>query len=155
VSSTKPQAVYFNNRAAAYMALKKYKLALADCQRADSMESESSPPSTKTLLRIARCQLALGSLEDASKTLLKILDLDPGNALAVQEQFKVEKLGLHLFYFQSAKAKKEWGVAQVALDKCLQCIGGEGDDNPLEWRIWQVEMELIKCDLDSANVFAK
>jgi DnaJ homolog subfamily C member 7 len=147
------EPAYFTNRAAAYMALKKYKPALADCQQAASMQSSS--PSAKTLMRLARCQLALGSSAAALSTLRTVLDVEPGNASAVQLRTKISELESHLLRFQNARAKKEWSMAHFALTKCLQSIEGEGADIPIEWRIWRIELELARCNLDSAIACAK
>jgi DnaJ family protein C protein 7 len=151
LTSTEP--AYFTNRAAAYMALKKFKPALADCQQAASLQSSS--PSTKTLIRLARCQLALASSVAALSTLRTVLELEPRNASAIQLQSKISELNSHISYYQTAKAKKDWGMARLALDKCLQSIEGEGGDIPVEWRLWRIELELVRSNWDSANVAAK
>lgn len=53
--------------------------------------------------------------------------------------------------FAAAREKKEWGLARLALDKCLQAIEGEGGEIPTDWRVWRVELDLARGNLDSAN----
>lgn len=147
------EATYFTNRAAAYMALKRFKPALLDCQQAANLQSAS--PSPKTLVRLARCQLSTGSTAPALSTLRTVLAIDSKNAPALQLQKKVEDLEGHLKRFESAKGKKEWGMARLALDKCVQAIESEGGDIPSQWRVWRVELEMARGNWDSAGIAAK
>ncbi|KAF9524422.1 hypothetical protein CPB83DRAFT_861342 [Crepidotus variabilis] len=140
---------YLTNRAAAYMQLKKYRPALADCQTAASLQSSS--PSAKTLLRLARCHFALGSSTPALSTIRSILTLEPKNAQALQLRDKIQDLENHVKRFQLARSKKEWGMARLALDKCLQTIQSEAGEIPPEWRYWKVELDLSKGNLEDAN----
>ena len=135
------------------MALKRFRPALEDCQIAATLQSSS--PSSKTLLRLARCQLALGSSTPALSTIRSVLALEPQNTQAVQLGDKVQMLENHVCNFEKAKKKKEWGLARLCLDKCLQAIEGEGGDIPDEWRIWRVELELTRGNWDAANSAAK
>ena len=52
-------------------------------------------------------------------------------------------------------ACKEWGLARLCLDKCLQAIEGEGGEIPDDWRIWRVELELAGGNWEAANNVAK
>ncbi|KAF7370894.1 hypothetical protein MSAN_00723300 [Mycena sanguinolenta] len=143
---------YLTNRAAAYMAIKRFRNALDDCQAAATLQSAA--PSSKTLLRLARCQFALGSTTPALSTLRSVIALEPKNAAALQLQSKISLLEGHLRNFEGAKAKKEWAHARLALDKCLQGIEGEGGEIPTEWRLWRVELELARGNLEGANTAA-
>ena len=118
---------YLTNRAASYMALKRFRLALADCQQATALQS--AEPSAKTLIRLARCHLALGSSEPALTTLSTAIALEPNNAAALQLQDKVLELEAKLCSLDGAKRKKEWEMARLTLDKCLQSIEGEGSEH--------------------------
>jgi DnaJ family protein C protein 7 len=135
------------------MALKRFKPALADCQQAASLQTES--PSTKTLIRLARCQIALGSTTAALSTIRAVLDLEPTNTVALQLQVKVSQLENHQANFLSAMKNKEWTLARLALDQCLKAIEGEGGEIPTEWRIWRIELELARGNWDGANTSAK
>ncbi|KAF8654671.1 hypothetical protein AX16_003488 [Volvariella volvacea WC 439] len=143
---------YLTNRAAAYMALKRFRPALDDCTVAANLQLSS--PSPKTLVRLARCHLALGSSAAALKTISSVLDIEPKNSAALQLRDKVQVLEGHLKNFGAAKGKKDWGMARLALDKCLQAIEGEGGEIPTEWRIWRVELELSRKNLDAASTAA-
>ncbi|KAH8111741.1 hypothetical protein DFH11DRAFT_1611609 [Phellopilus nigrolimitatus] len=146
------EATYLTNRAASYMALKRFKPALADCQKAATLQADS--PSPKTLIRLARCQLAVGSPTPALSVLREALALDPGNAAAKQLQAKVLELEAHLRNFEGARTKKDWAMARLALDKCVQAIEGEAGDAPSEWRCWRIELELARGNWDAANIAA-
>jgi len=135
------------------MGIKKFRPALEDCQQAAALQSAS--PSPKTLIRLARCQLAIGSPTPALSTLRSALSIDPKNAAALQLQEKVLELEAHLRNFDGAKRKKQWGMARLALDKCLQGIEGEGGEIPTEWRLWRVELELTRGNFEAANIAAK
>lgn len=126
---------------------------MADCQQAATLQAAA--PSAKTLLRLARCQLALGSPTPAHSTLNAALTLEPTNAAGIQLREQIVELEGHLRNFESAKARKDWGMARLSLDKCLQRIEGEGGDIPTEWRLWRVELELARNNWDAANIAAK
>ncbi|KAF8196788.1 hypothetical protein K438DRAFT_1585463 [Mycena galopus ATCC 62051] len=143
---------YLTNRAAAYMGIKRFRSALDDCQQAATLQAAA--PSAKTLLRLARCQFALGSTTPALSTLRAVIAIEPKNAPALQLQSKISLLESHLRNFENAKAKKEWAHARLALDKCLQGIEGEGGEIPTEWRLWRVELELARGNLEGANTAA-
>lgn len=135
------------------MALKKFRAALSDCQQAANLQSTSPQP--KTLIRLARCQLALGSPTPALSTLRATLAIEPINSAALQLQEKVLELEAHLRNFEGAKGRREWGMARLALDKCLQGIEGEGGEIPTEWRLWRVELDLTRGAWEAANIAAK
>lgn len=135
------------------MAVKRFKPALADCQQAASLQTKS--PSAKTLIRLARCQTALGSSAAALSTIRAVLDLEPTNSVALQLQSKISQLESHEANYRAAMKKKEWTLARLALDQCLQGIEGEGGEIPIEWRIWRIELDLAKGNWDGANTSAK
>lgn len=135
------------------MALKRFRPALQDCQLASTLQSSS--PQAKTLARLARCQLALGQSGAALSTIRATLDLDPSNAQATQLKAKADELDGHLRAFESGKERKDWGMCRIALDKCFQGIEGEGSEVPPEWRVWRVELELVRGQLDAAETAAK
>ena len=147
------EPTYLTNRAAAYMAIKKFKPALADCQQAANLQTEQ--PSVKTLVRLARCQLSTGSTAPALSTLRTALSMEPKNAAAVQLQRKIEELEKHLRNHESSRKKKDWAMARLALDKCIQAIETEGGDIPTQWRLWRIEMELSRGNWDAAGIAAK
>ncbi|KAI0692557.1 protein prenylyltransferase [Cytidiella melzeri] len=146
------EPTYYTNRAAAYMALKKFKPALADCQQAANLQSNA--PSVKTLTRLARCQLSTGSAAPALSTLRAALAIEPRNDAALQLQKKVLEIEAHLRNLEGAKSRKDWGHARLALDKCVQGIEAEGGDIPLQWRLWRIDLELARSNWDAASIAA-
>ncbi|OSD00025.1 protein prenylyltransferase [Trametes coccinea BRFM310] len=146
------EPTYWTNRAAAYMALKRFRPALSDCQQAASLQSEN--PSPKTLVRLARCQLSTGSTAPALSTLRSVLAIDPKNDAALKLQQRVLELEAHLRNLEGARNRKEWGMARIALDKCMQVIENEGGDVPIQWRLWKVEHEIARKNWDAASIAA-
>ncbi|KAH9931611.1 protein prenylyltransferase [Epithele typhae] len=146
------EPTFWTNRAAAYMALKRFKPALADCQQATTLQTDA--PSPKTLVRLARCQLSTGSTAPALSTLRTVLAIEPNNSAALQLQTRVLELEAHLRNFEGASERKDWGMSRLALDKCIQVIDGEGGDVPLQWRLWRVELEIAKKNWDAAGTAA-
>jgi DnaJ family protein C protein 7 len=116
---------------------------------------QSDTPAPKTLIRLARCQLALGSTTPALSTLRIVLSLEPKNPSALQLQDNIVVLEGHLRNFEHARSRKEWGMARLALDRCLQAIEGEGGESPTQWRLWRIELELARGNWDGANLAAK
>ena len=135
------------------MALKRFKPALADCQQAASLQSDNPVP--KTLVRLARCQLAIGEATPALSVVRQVLAIEPNNTAAKQVQAKALELEAHLRNFEGAKKRKDWALARLALEKCSQTIEGESGDVPSEWRCWRIELELARGNWEAANVAAK
>ncbi|KAI0758959.1 protein prenylyltransferase [Fomes fomentarius] len=146
------EPTFWTNRAAAYMALKRFKPALVDCQQAATLQADA--PQAKTLVRLARCQLSTGSTAPALSTLRAVLAIDAKNAPALQLQKRVLDLEAHLRNLEGARDRKEWGMARLALDKCIQVIEGEGGDIPIQWRLWRIELEIAKKNWDAASLAA-
>ncbi|KAG5353588.1 hypothetical protein C0989_005109 [Termitomyces sp. Mn162] len=146
------EPAYLTNRAASYIALKKFRPALDDCQQAAALQSAT--PSSKTLLRLGRCQLALASTAAALSTIRTILTLESQNSAAIQLRDKVQVLEGHLRNLDAARKKKNWSLARLALDKCFQAIEAEGTEIPTEWRTCRIELELAKSNWDAANIAA-
>lgn len=135
------------------MAQKRFKPALSDCQQAATLQSDAPQP--KTLVRLARCQLSTGSTAPALSTLRSVLTIEPKNSAALQLQAKVLELEAHLRNLEGARERRDWGLARLALDKCMQVIDGEGGDVPIQWRLWRVELEIAKKNWDAASMAAK
>lgn len=130
------------------MALKRYKSALADCQKAAALQS--SAPQAKTLARLARCQIAIGQIDDAQRALSEVLSLDPKNAQALSDQSKIDKIRLDLTNVEREKAKKEWSYVIFGLDS----LEKEVELPPLSWRITRVEALLGKKRTEDAASLA-
>lgn len=147
------------------MTLKKYQPAISDCQQALFIlgSSSTSPLMSKTLLRMARCQYAVGSTTAALATLSRLFSLEvisdttPSSSnytQAVQLKQKIVALDGHVKNFESAYKKRDWGMARLALDKCTQAVDAESGECPAEWRVWKVELELVRGNWDAANIAA-
>jgi DnaJ family protein C protein 7 len=152
------EPAYLTNRAAAYIAIKRFRSALADCQLAATLQAAASAYGTappKTLLRLARCQLALAQTTAALSTLRAVLGAEPDSAPAMQMHARALELEAHTRNLVGARQRREWGMARIALDRCLQVVEAEGSETPTEWRQWRVEIELSRGNWDGANSAAK
>ncbi|KAH6915582.1 DnaJ domain-containing protein [Coprinopsis sp. MPI-PUGE-AT-0042] len=152
------ESAYLTNRAAASMALKRFRSAMADCQQALSIlspgtatPSASAPNSAalvKCLFRLAKCQFSLGETAAAMSSLTRVFALEATNSPAIQLKHKIEALQAHIKNFEKSKEKKDWGMARLSLDKCTQTMEQE------EWRVWKVELELAKGNWEGASMAA-
>ncbi|KAH9074925.1 hypothetical protein EDB83DRAFT_2515802 [Lactarius deliciosus] len=145
---------YLTNRAAAFIAVKRFRSALADCLLAATLQATSSaggaaPP--KTLLRLARCQLALAQTAAALSTLRAVLGVEPDSAPAAQMHARALELEAHTRNLVASRQRREWGMARIALERCLQAVEAEGSEIPTEWRQWRVELELARGNWEGAN----
>jgi len=85
----KPQAaVYFSNRAMAYLKLGMYTSAEADCDAALKLD----PSMVKALLRRGSAQLAQGRLVEARKDFERVLYLEPRNRQATEELKRLKNI---------------------------------------------------------------
>lgn len=130
------------------VALKRFKSALADCQKAAALQSAS--PQAKTLARLARCQIALGQIDDAQRTLSEVLSVDPKNAQAITDQAKIDKIRSDLVNVEREKAKKDWSFVIFGLDS----LEKEVESPPLAWKIIRVEAYLGKKRTEDAASLA-
>jgi DnaJ family protein C protein 7 len=130
------------------VALKRFKTALADCQKAAALQSAS--PQAKTLARLARCQIALGQIDDAQRTLSEVLSLDPSNAQAATDQAKIDKIRNDLTSIERSRAKKDWTFVMFGLDS----LEKEVEMPPTHWRVLRVEALLGKKRTEDAASLA-
>ena len=91
----------------------------------------------------------------AASTVNTVLFMEPNNTTGVQLREKVQVLESHLDTFEDARKKKDWALARLALDKCLQVTEGEGGEIPTNWKIWKAELEVCRRNWDSASAAAK
>jgi hypothetical protein len=65
------------------------------------------------------------------------------------------ELEAHTRNLVTSRQRREWGMARIALDRCLLAVEAEGSEIPTEWRQWRVELELARGNWDGANSAAK
>lgn len=133
--------------------MKQFNPALADCQKAVSMQG--IPLLAKTAVRLARCHLALGAPSPALTILRELIASEPGNVTAIGLQGKALALEAHIRNLGVARSRRDWVMAQSALDKCIQAVENESGEIPSEWRCWRIEHEVARKNWDQANVAAK
>ncbi|KAG8869493.1 hypothetical protein FRB97_001120, partial [Tulasnella sp. 331] len=150
-SAMRSDPIFYTNRAAAYMALKRFKEATEDCEIATRLQAHN--PSSKTLGRLAKCYLALGNPRSALGAARAAIGRDsaPTNpafatkAIAEQMRLCVDGIG-------AALGRKSWGEAKDLIQKATAlCEGG----CPAQWCVWEVELEMARCDWVEATAVAK
>ncbi|KAG8871682.1 hypothetical protein FRB98_000615 [Tulasnella sp. 332] len=149
-SAMRSDPIFYTNRAAAYMALKRFKEATEDCEIATRLQAHN--PSSKTLGRLAKCYLALGNPRSALGAARAAIGRDsaPTNpafatkAIAEQMRLCVDGIG-------AALGRKSWGEAKDLIQKATAlCEGG----CPAQWCVWEVELEMARCDWVEATAVA-
>ncbi|KAF8585459.1 TPR-like protein [Ramaria rubella] len=143
------EPTYLTNRAACNMALKFFRPALVDCQNAAALQAAHPVP--KTLVRLAKCHLALGSPNPALSAVRAALSAESGNVAAREVERAALRMEIHLSRFEAARTKRDWAHARLALDQAAkECEGSE----PIEWRCWRIELELARGKLEQAMTAA-
>ncbi|KNC99703.1 uncharacterized protein SPPG_05083 [Spizellomyces punctatus DAOM BR117] len=161
--------MYYANRAAALMMLRRYSDALKDCKRAIELDIDN----VKAYLRASKCQLHLGQLEDADRMLRQVKVHIKGkshlqdNAGAVDRDLAiVAKIGSFMAQVhklivskQHKQALTQLEMAMITLDptlrtssssSCTRLSGLDLDTMPMRWRLLRAEC-LIECrDLEGA-----
>ena len=141
---------YHLNRAAARMLLKLFGAALEDCLAAQALQKND--PQSKTLLRTAKCQLALGLVAPAQQSLHEAFRLEPGNRAVATEKSRAERVAQHVSNIRRDLERKEWSMVLLGVDAAArEC---EADATPREWRIWKVEALVGKKRYDEAASLA-
>ncbi|GAA5905220.1 hypothetical protein JCM8208_000319 [Rhodotorula glutinis] len=141
---------YHLNRAAARMLLKLFGAALEDCLAAQALQKNDLQ--SKTLLRTAKCQLALGLVAPAQQSLHEAFRLEPGNRAVATEKARAERVAQHVSNIRRDLERKEWSMVLLGVDAAArEC---EADATPREWRIWKVEALVGKKRYDEAASLA-
>lgn len=140
-------AAYRMNRAASLMGSRMYRQALDDCLAAVAMQQ--SEPQAKTLLRLVRCQNALGLYLAASQTLEKLLRMDASPAV-MGEKARTDRIAQHLVNIQREREARNWPMVLLGIDAASK----ETEESPREWRIWKLEALCHRKRFDQAASLA-
>lgn len=126
-------ATFLSNRAAAYMSAGKFKFALDDCVLADRHQSDNA----KTLLRMARIQVALGRPADALQTYDRM-----SPPASTKDRAPAQQMLQHLRSAeQSVEAGTGGSMTLFALDRAESGLG-MGVEPPKKWKILRGEANL-------------
>lgn len=126
-------ATFLSNRAAAYMSAGKFKLALDDCVLADRNQSDNA----KTLLRMARIQVALGRPADALQTYDRM-----SPPASTKDRAPAQQMLQHLRSAeQSVEAGTGGSMTLFALERAESGLG-MGVEAPKKWKILRGEANL-------------
>ncbi|GAA5834692.1 hypothetical protein JCM11251_003634 [Rhodosporidiobolus azoricus] len=143
-------ASYLLNRAASRMSSKLFSSALEDCLAASALQKND--PQSKTLLRTAKCQLALGLVGPAQQSLHEAFRLDPSNRAVATEKARAERVAGHVANIKSALERKDWTTVMFGVDAAVrEC---ETEQTPREWRAWKTEALIGKKRYDEASSMA-
>lgn len=102
-------------------------LAASALQRAD--------PQVKTLLRLGKCQIALGMATQAQMTLDAAFKLDPTNGPLANERGRAARLANHISNVKREMEAENWRMALLGIDAASREI----EESPREWRTWKVQ----------------
>ncbi|KAM0787366.1 hypothetical protein ACM66B_003452 [Microbotryomycetes sp. NB124-2] len=142
------EPAYYMNRAASRMESKQFRLALEDLLVASSLQR--SQPQVKTLLRLGKCQMALGMIVPAQQSLDDAFKLEPANVQVQQERARAGRLGSHVQSIQKYLAAKDWSMVLLGVDAAAR----EVDETPREWRSWKVQALVGKKRYEEASSMA-
>lgn len=134
------------NRAAARMGSKLFSSALEDCLAAHALQLND--PQVKTLVRTAKCQLALGLVYPALQSLTEAFRLDPANRATATEKARAERVASHVDNILRAREKKDWSMVILGVDAAAR--DAEANVTPKEWRTWKLEALIGKKRFDEA-----
>ncbi|KAJ3008047.1 hypothetical protein HKX48_008802 [Thoreauomyces humboldtii] len=159
--------VYYSNRAAALMMLRRYYDAANDCKRAMELDGES----TKLASRASKCYLHMGNLDEAVSILKHAKTSVHGNAHALQTLdrelstlSKIQSFMVQVARLMQAKQYKQaltqLEMAMITLDPTLKTSSAPGsvtrlkdltlDTIPLHWRLVRGDCLLELRDLEGA-----
>ncbi|KAK4055964.1 hypothetical protein OIO90_002957 [Microbotryomycetes sp. JL221] len=139
---------YYMNRAASRMESKSFRLALEDLLVAVGLQRNQ--PQSKTLLRLGKCQMALGMVVPAQQSLDEAFKLEPSNPQIQQERARVGRIGSHVQSIQKYINSKDWSMVLLGVDAAAR----EVDETPREWKSWKVQALVGKKRYEEASSIA-
>ncbi|TIC12958.1 TPR-like protein, partial [Wallemia mellicola] len=137
---------YLTNRAAALMSQKKFRSAIEDIENAISKDSN---PSSKILVRLAKCHLALGRPTQALAVLTPVKDSDDSTVKQITAQSK--RVIAAIDNYEKERNVKNWSMASMALRMAEREAGCSPLDIPSDWKAAKVECLIGKGDLIEAG----
>lgn len=121
-----------------------YRLALEDLLAASALQR--ADPQTKTLLRLGKCQLALGLILPAQTTLDQAFKLNPSNVPLQNERAKAARIANHVANVKREIENKNWSMVLLGVDAASREI----EETPREWKTWKVQALVGKKRYDEA-----
>jgi DnaJ family protein C protein 7 len=135
------------------MGSKLFSAALEDCLAAQAIQSRDKSSGggiqSKTYLRTAKCQLALGLIGPSQQSLQEAFRLEPSNRAIITEKSKADRIAGHVERLKENLDKKDWSMVLLGVDAAVRELG-EGGSSPREWRGWKVEALVGKKRYDEA-----
>ncbi|CAK9817824.1 DnaJ homolog subfamily C member 7 [Anthophora plagiata] len=107
-------ALYYGNRAACYMMLGTYHLALDDAKKCIELD----PKHFKAYVRVIKCCLILGDIFQAETTLTKLTELDPENEAIPTKIKDIEYVRKYLKDANAAYDVKDYRKVVYCMDRC-------------------------------------
>jgi len=102
-----PSAIYYANRAAAYLAQGKVDRALSDCNRA----IEKDPKYIKAYSRRGQTYLQMGKLMEAELDFKKVLEVEPKNSFPKEQIAEINKARVLQASGMKAVQEENWSLA--------------------------------------------
>lgn len=144
ISLDPTNAAYLNNRAASRMESRLYRAALEDCLAASALQLKD--PQSKTLLRLGKCQLALGLILAAQSSFDQAFKIDPSNKALQVERARTARISNHVGNVKRELENGNWSMVLLGIDAATREI----DESPREWRTWKVQALVGKKRYDEA-----
>ena len=115
-----PNEIYFSNRAAAHMAMRAYREALADSQKAVELNSKY----LKAYKRMAKAQIALNALDEAQSTIQAAAAIDAKDRTLDEEKALPKTIKQHKLYATAAIANGDYQQAVHYAREILKAVPG-------------------------------
>lgn len=125
-----------------------YGPALEDLLAASALQRAA--PQVKTLVRLGKCQLALGLIVPAQSTLDNAFKLDPTNGPLLNERARAARLANHVVNIKREMQGENWSMVILGIDAASREI----EETPREWRVWKVQALVGKKRYDEAAAMA-
>lgn len=149
-------ALLLLNRSAAYMALSDYKRALSDAERA--LQLQSPMPSSKAIIRTAKCRLGMGKTRQATDVLRPLLERRTGTeaeqAQANEVLEQIQTMERHLVTCEAYVREKNWLLASIALDQAQSVVHVTDATSPRDWQELRAMLLLQRGQISQAHSLA-
>ncbi|KAI9218104.1 hypothetical protein BC828DRAFT_407907, partial [Blastocladiella britannica] len=147
-------AIYLNNRAAAYVMQKEWSLAAQDCAKAVALD----PTFAKAMVRGAKCLLLMDQLQEADSLLQRAFAISP-TGLIQADRNVIARVRESLAAYRTAIASDQNDAALKAMDAAIRAVTAadssvSSSDVPMKWRLYRGEALARTGSVDEASQIA-
>ena len=134
-----------------YISQKKFRLALADCETARTLQP--SKPDVRILLRHARCQVAIGAASSALKTLQTAREAQPGIGKTTDYKSLKEQADQMQQLFRkigTERRHQSWESGRRLVTRLLGMLECQYEDTEPRLIVWDMEFRIAAQKFESA-----